>query len=121
MKLSGIVKIDTQHSMLFSAMKDARMLVEADQFDALLTLLGKLEAYIGFHFRDEEQFMRDNNVSGYDEHVICHRRFRDSVQQHIAELEKTGEPSFEILTFAEDWLINHINVEAVLFQQYVKH
>lgn len=118
MKLSGIVKIDIQHQMLFNAIKDARNQVSRD---SVLTLLHKMESYIALHFSDEEQFMRDNNVLGYDEHLIQHSKFKSLVRLHIEEVDKIGVLSSEILKFAEDWLINHINVEAELFRQYVKH
>lgn len=120
MKLSGIVKIDTQHAMLFITISNARALVEDNQFIALLTLLGKLESYIYMHFQDEEQFMRDNTIPGYDAHVAQHRKFKETIGNYMEELRQTGEPSIEILDFAEDWLINHINVETELFHKYVK-
>lgn len=120
MKLSGIVKIDNQHTLLLNIISTARELVVTDKFVALLHLLGKMEQYIHMHFSDEEQIMRDNNVPGYDAHVLEHTKFKSVVKQHSQDLLETGEISDDILVFVEGWITNHINAEADLFRKHIK-
>lgn len=120
MKLSEIPAIDDQHKVLFDTIHRGRSLVESNEFIALLDVLGRLEEYAHMHFRDEERFMLENNIPGFDEHKAEHDRFKKIVYQHVENLSRTGEPTIDILDFAESWLIHHINVEADLFRQCIK-
>jgi hemerythrin len=119
MKLSGIPAIDAQHKFLFDTIFRGRSLVKNNEFIALLEVLGRLEDYTHLHFRDEEKFMLENNISGFEEHKAEHENFKKIVHQHLEDLSRTGEPSMDILDFAEGWLISHINVEADLFRQHM--
>lgn len=121
MKRSGIVKIDNQHMLLLNTIIMARELISTDKFIALLHLLGKMEQYIHMHFSDEEKMMRDNDVPGYEAHVLEHNKFKSVVHQKMRNLLDTGEVLEDLLVFAEDWITKHINAEAELFSRHIKN
>lgn len=58
MNYSGIALIDDQHCRLLSMITQARHYIATPyEFDGLLTLLGKLDAYAESHFFDEEKIV----------------------------------------------------------------
>jgi hemerythrin len=71
--------------------------------------LDELLAYADYHFRAEEQYMREIEYFEIDDHVELHKGFTyklDEMKQipHASELELTKE----LIVFIGKWLLNHV-------------
>jgi hemerythrin-like metal-binding protein len=113
--LTGVAAIDRQHRLLVDSLIEARTKLSGDASDPLFERITRdLLAYAIYHFDVEEQLMRRH---GYDAsapdvaaiHLAQHRRFSE---QGVAlrDAARMGEPGWKaaLLSFLEDWLVNHI-------------
>jgi hemerythrin-like metal-binding protein len=113
--LTGVAEIDRQHRILVDSLSEARLKLSGDEADpAFEQITRDLLGYAIFHFDTEEQLMRRH---GYDvgapdataAHLAQHRGFSDRVVG-LRAAARTGEPGSKaaLLSFLEDWLVNHI-------------
>ena len=111
--LTGVRSIDMQHSELFELIEAFESAHAAgDLATAVGTLLPHLEAYVIFHFSEEEQLMSSlvNEASYIQMHLAQHQSFKDSLQRICAGFNvKDDEVIVEELTaLLRSWLTQHI-------------
>lgn len=112
--LTGVAAIDRQHRILVDSLTEARVKLTDDASDPLFEQITRdLLGYAIYHFDTEEQLMKRH---GYIDtstksalHLTQHRHFSEQVVALRANA-RMGEPGSKaaLLTFLEDWLVNHI-------------
>ena len=111
---TGILHIDVEHEKLFEIGEQAYQLLKSpfnmDKYDKIVEVLEKLKEYTVYHFNDEETYMKSINYKRLFTQKIDHAGFVEKLKE--VNLNKVDENQDEaimgILTFLNDWLINHI-------------
>lgn len=117
---TGIAFIDEEHKKLFEIAERAYQLLknpyEVDKFDNVVAVIEELREYTVYHFKDEEKYMESINYKRLFTQKIDHAKFIEKLYE--VDLNKIDENPDEaimgILTFLNDWLINHILEKDVL-------
>ena len=120
----GIAEIDEQHQRFFDA---AHRLYEAifelKGKEAVAEVVAFMREYAELHFRTEEAFMRRHAYPGLSAHIKEHAAFFQRLEELEQDLVMIG-PSQELadraLDITQDWLIDHIADEDVLYALHVK-
>jgi hemerythrin len=97
--------VDSQHQQLFEL---AKLTIEASDHAEITRLFMLFYKHVREHFKTEEDFMRNINYEGYQQHLEAHNKMLDhlievSEKQHSKQLA-----SAEIQTFVESWVLEHI-------------
>ena len=106
----GNKMIDEQHKVIFSIcdkiMKLQQTEVLIDKFDKI----SELRAYTGFHFLQEEAYMKKINYDGYEEQKAEHDKFIEKLLDvNLRDIDDNQDKYIEkLLVFVLDWLCNHI-------------
>jgi hemerythrin len=111
--LTGVRSIDMQHSELFELIEAFESAHDAgDLATAVGTLLPHLEAYVIFHFSEEEQLLTTlvNEASYIQMHLAQHQAFKESLQQVRAEFNVKDDVLVvgELKALLRSWLTEHI-------------
>ena len=110
----GIDHIDEQHKKLFELADKAYLLLKddfsLDKYDKIVQILEELKDYTIFHFKSEEEYMESINYKRLFTQKIEHERFIKALEDiNYKEIdEKQDESLVKILSFLNDWLIEHI-------------
>lgn len=113
--LIGVERIDAQHKVLVNTLNEAsaRLAVNLTR-EALEQITRDLLSYAIYHFETEESLMREYDYAGQSEadaeqHRQEHRNFSQQVVT-LREGLRDGRlvSREELLSFLNNWLINHI-------------
>ena len=110
----GVELIDEQHKKLFELADKAYLLLKddfsLDKYDKIVHILEELKDYTIFHFKSEEEYMESINYKRLFSQKIEHEKFIKTLEdvdlKHVDENQ--DEAIMGILTFLNDWLVNHI-------------
>ncbi|MBZ9634946.1 bacteriohemerythrin [Clostridium sp. FP1] len=111
---TGILLIDTEHEKLFEIGERAYQLLKSpynmDKYDKIVEVIEELKAYTVYHFKDEEKYMESINYKRLFTQKIDHANFIKKIYEvNLSKVdENQDEAIMKILTFLNDWLINHI-------------
>ncbi|MGH4117659.1 bacteriohemerythrin [Clostridium sp.] len=111
---TGIKHIDAEHEKLFEIGERAYQLLknsyEIDKYDKIVDVIEELKEYTSYHFKDEEDYMESINYKRLFTQKMDHIYFIKKLDE--VDLNKVDENQDEaimgILSFLNDWLINHI-------------
>lgn len=118
----GIGAIDQDHQTLFNAIRQLGEKINAGRgAGRIKATINSLLLYVDEHFEREERFMLRAGYPGYDSHKIEHDRFRDSIfsLRDFHEMNPEGVDAQKIVSFLEEWLLNHILKIDVLYAPYL--
>ncbi len=120
----GIAEIDEQHKGFFAASHGLyEAIMDRSGKDAVGQAIVFMRDYADSHFRTEEAFMRKHEYDGLAEHLRLHAAFMDTLAGLEDDLRNFG-PNERLanraLDITQDWLINHISDEDVLYALHVK-
>ena len=111
---TGILQIDTEHEKLFEIGENAYQLLKdpykIDKYDKIVEVIEELRKYTVYHFKDEEKYMESINYKRLFTQKIDHASFikkLENVNLNTVD-QNQDEAIMEILTFLNNWLINHI-------------
>jgi len=110
----GVEKIDLQHKHLFEI---ANRIYETlknqfciDKYDKILEILKELEEYTIYHFKEEEDYMKEIGYENYFLHKIEHQKFINKLKETDLEKIDFNQDGYllDLLNFISDWLVKHI-------------
>lgn len=111
---TGISLIDMEHEKLFKIGENAYQLLKdpyrIDKYDKIVEVIEELKEYTVYHFRDEERYMESINYKRLFTQKIDHASFikkLENVNLNTVD-QNQDEAIMGILTFLNNWLINHI-------------
>jgi hemerythrin len=122
--LIGIEEIDRQHQGFFTASHRLyEAILDREGREGVIEAVAFMRDYAESHFDTEEAFMRRHAYPDLADHLRQHVAF----MRHLDDLEndlRTFGPSQELadraLEMTQDWLIDHIADEDVLYALHVK-
>ncbi len=109
----GVPHIDAEHEKLFKIGEQAYQLLKSssiDKYDKIVELIQELREYTVYHFKDEEDYMESINYKRLFTQKIDHANFIKKIDEvNLNKIDKNQDESIMgILTFLNNWLINHI-------------
>ncbi len=110
---TGIQKFDEQHKVLIRMVNDLHDAMQQKRTKATIgEILRGLADYTVNHFADEEKAFTQTGYPDEANHKIIHKKLVDQVVDFIGKFQ-SGEAvlSQDLLSFLQDWLINHIKGE----------
>jgi methyl-accepting chemotaxis protein/hemerythrin len=110
---TGIHKFDEQHKVLIRMVNDLHDAMQQKRTkEAVGEILRGLADYTVNHFADEEKVFAQTGYPDEANHKIIHKKLVDQVVGFIGKFQ-SGEAvlSQDLLSFLQDWLINHIKGE----------
>ena len=111
---TGITLIDAEHEKLFEIGERAYQLLknpyEMDKYDKIVEVIEELKEYTIYHFKDEENYMESINYKRLFTQKMDHAGFIEKLEgMNLNKVdENQDEAIMGILTFLNDWLVNHI-------------
>lgn len=119
----GIEKIDEQHKRLFEIADSIYELLNndiyLDKYDRIMIVVDELKEYTDFHFKTEENFMRETGYRKYLSHKTRHDDFIAKINNLDLNVIDENQADYlgEILDFVCMWIKNHILSEDKQFTQ----
>jgi len=110
---TGIQKFDEQHKVLIRMVNDLHDAMQQKRSkEAVGQILRGLAEYTVTHFADEEKVFAQTHYPDEANHKVIHKKLVDQVVGFIGKFQ-SGEAvlSQDLLSFLQDWLINHIKGE----------
>ncbi len=107
-------RIDTEHKKLFEIGERAYQLLidkyDMDKYDKIVEVIEELKAYTVYHFNAEEKYMMSINYRRLFTQKIDHEFFINKLDEvNLNKIdENQDEAIMNILTFLNEWLVNHI-------------
>jgi hemerythrin len=117
----GIKKIDDQHRELFSIVNQ---LIDSDAGTAptkiVQEVVFRVSGYAGYHFRTEEEIMRQYGYPGYAAQANEHAAFRIKAAQFCGDAiaGKSGLLT-EMRDYLTEWLSRHILESDLQFKRFL--
>ncbi|MDH4128104.1 MAG: bacteriohemerythrin [Spirochaetota bacterium] len=117
----NIKEIDRQHRVLIDLINDLHSSMTRGKGNLVLRdILESLEQYTIKHFSYEENLMKENKYSGYDDQSIQHHKFEEKIAKTKEDFA-SGKLAIsnEVLEFLKDWLSKHIKVTDMKYKKYL--
>jgi len=122
--LIGIPAIDQQHQGFFTASHRLyEGILSRDGKNAVVEALSFMRQYADQHFTDEVAFMRQHEYPGIKEHLLQHAAFfrrLDELENDLMIFGPSQDLADRALDITQDWLIDHIADEDMLYALHVK-
>ena len=117
----GVPLIDSDHQALIGFINDLHDALESgDEIAALGETLGKLVAYIEFHFKREEKVMQACGFPHIETHQGEHRDFTKRIHDIHVRYYREADVAMtrDLLDFLKDWLNHHILIQDKAYARY---
>ncbi|UHD18357.1 bacteriohemerythrin [Thiocapsa bogorovii] len=120
----GIEEIDRQHQGFFAASHQLyEAILDREAKTGVIDAVAFMRAYAETHFSTEEDFMRRHDYPDLDAHLRQHVAFMrrlDALENDLRTFGPGQELADRALEMTQDWLIDHIADEDVLYALHVK-
>lgn len=106
----GVEEIDQQHQKLVQLINGLHdHMLAGDASEIIHKVLDRVIEYTGFHFKTEEQLMRQYDYPDAIKHKLEHTNLED-IAVDLQQKLKTGQAhiTMETMHFLQDWLQHHI-------------
>lgn len=111
---TGIQIVDSEHAVLFEITGEIIAMLKEGvgtaDMDQIAELLGRLNSYTRYHFRDEEEYMEQMQYEGLAAQKRAHSIFINELESidFNALSQNPQEYLQSLIEFLLGWLINHI-------------
>jgi hemerythrin len=120
----GIAEIDEQHRGFFNAAHRLyEDILEREGRNAVVEAITFMRDYANRHFETEEAFMRKHDYPGIKDHLRQHTAFfrrLDELENDLMIFGPSQNLADRALDITQDWLIDHIADEDMLYSLHVK-
>ncbi len=106
-------KFDGHHKKLFELINSLDKIIKTHgNSDELKEVKNELLNYTEYHFKEEEEMLKEFGAPDFFEHKTQHRFFESKIKDLIVQSEHLNHisVSFAAIKFLFDWLLNHILV-----------
>jgi hemerythrin len=120
----GIAEIDEQHRGFFEAAHRLyEDILDREGRNAVVEAITFMRGYANRHFETEEAFMREHYYPGLKDHLRQHAAFfrrLDELENDLMIFGPSQDLADRALDITQDWLIDHIADEDMLYSLHVK-
>ena len=109
----GNAEIDSQHKKLFDILNRLfDICIGKNQVDTGESVIDELESYTDYHFKFEEQHMRDIGYKDIDNHMAGHNFFTHEIMfAKRRNAQDRANTDNKLIEFLSNWLIQHVTEE----------
>lgn len=122
--LIGVPEIDEQHKGFFAASHQLyEGILGREGKNAVVDAIAFMRSYAEKHFDTEVDFMRQHAYPGLREHLQQHSAFfrrLDELENDLMIFGPSEDLAERALDITQDWLIDHIADEDMLYALHVK-
>ncbi len=122
--LIGIADIDRQHQGFFTASHRLyEDILDREGKNAVTEAIAFMRDYAEQHFQTEEAFMRKHDYPALKEHLRQHAAFfrrLDELENDLMIFGPSQDLADRALDITQDWLIDHIADEDMLYSLHIK-
>ncbi|AFL74094.1 bacteriohemerythrin [Thiocystis violascens] len=122
--LIGIAEIDRQHQGFFTAAHRLyEDILDRDGKSAVVEAMAFMREYAEQHFQTEEAFMRQHHYPSLQEHLRLHAGFfrrLDELENDLMIFGPSQALADRALDITQDWLIDHIADEDMLYSLHFR-
>jgi len=118
----GVKMFDDQHKELIKLINKLYYAMQTKKGDqAMLGILDELVNYTVYHFDNEEEMFRKYGYENQDQHIKIHTNLKNTAVD-LKEKILAGEAviGFNVISFLENWVKNHILVEDMKYAPFFK-
>jgi hemerythrin len=118
----GNEPLDQHHKRLFALLEDLERVVEdGGGLEAVTRVFAELNAYIAYHFAEEEAMMERAGFPFLDLHRHSHQTIALRVGDLAAGLDAANcnRIAGELRQFLSGWLVHHIEIEDFEYRPYI--
>lgn len=103
-------KLDSHHQQLFSVLNSVyENVMNNSELDGVLPKIDELSEYTKYHFLAEEQYMKEINFPGAEEHIAKHREFTHKIEALRGSYHNNDlEVAKELIVVIGEWLLQHV-------------
>ncbi|NLT50616.1 MAG: hemerythrin family protein [Ignavibacteria bacterium] len=118
----GITKIDEQHKKLFELLNELKDAQENEKdYGFISKTISELFDYSVYHFKIEEDLLKEINYPHLNEHIEEHEYFR----RQVSELQKMSNErklilNVKLVIFLKEWIFTHILASDKDFGRFLK-
>ena len=118
----GHMLMDTHHKVFFEMVKEFSELPNKGNHEAIKERITFLAEYAAMHLEAEEKLMLHAGYPEYGKHKAVHDAFTREVLSIQESFDKNQATitSDDILKLIQDWLVNHIMGDDMLYRPYVQ-
>lgn len=115
----GVDLFDNSHKRLLDITnRFVAATMEHRPLEEVTNLLLDLVRYTRYHFRDEEELMKETGYDGYLEHRRRHDELTDRLLSYVGQYITGTLDLTSISEFMMDWLITHILEEDMKYAEH---
>ncbi len=113
----GFYKIDQEHQRLFNIAQQALIINQINNDDKektkLKDIIKELYAYIGTHFNNEQEYMKEMNYPELSRHIEIHKQILAKLNGLISQVNTLNVHDIEeqLYSFIEEYFVKHIILE----------
>lgn len=110
----GVTQIDEQHEKLFEICDRAYSLLKnelyLDKYDKIVLILEELKEYTVYHFKFEEEYMKEIGYKKFFSQKVAHDDFIEKINNiNLKSVDQKQDAAIiDILDFALKWIEQHI-------------
>ena len=109
---TDVLAIDNDHRKLIELTDRIEKLISSGDARSqdVEEALSRLLDYTDYHFKREEELMREHEFGGRDEHAEEHKQFVGVAASHAKNWANDHDPDvlIAVVTYLKEWLIDHI-------------
>jgi len=102
--------LDAHHQKLFDILNSVyENVMNSTEVDCILPKIDELSAYTNYHFSAEEQYLREKEFPGIDDHIAKHRDFKHTIETLRTSYNNNDlEVSRDLIIVLGEWLLRHV-------------
>ncbi len=102
--------LDSHHKELFSILNTVyENVMNSTEVDCVLPKIDELLAYTSYHFSAEEQYLREKDFPGIDDHMAEHKEFTHAIETLRTSYHNNDlEVSRDLIIVLGEWLLRHV-------------
>ncbi|MCX7838457.1 MAG: hemerythrin family protein [Anaerolineae bacterium] len=120
--LTGMPEMDAQHRTLVDLINETyKSLREGNREAAREKFMNGVGAYVNFHLRSEEEFLRRIEFPDYELHKQIHANFEKQVLKWVEEAKQGDERILrQVNALVWAWFLRHIAVKDKAYGEYYR-
>ncbi len=120
----GVEKIDAQHKKLFEKADELIREIEGEKRPEIYKeIIDFLQAYVIFHFNDEEDYLKSLGYKDIENHKKHHRELTEAVGKYSIKLQES-DYAYDVVKhlagMISSWLIYHVVEEDLKYTKKAK-
>ena len=102
-------EFDNQHKELLKIINRLQDInVGRDAVNSFETSIDELIFYSNFHFKSEQQYMREIGYKGIDKHTVEHEYFKQRIIDFKYDVDNNDfEQRHDLIVFLGEWILHH--------------